>query len=451
MKYQTGIAPQTCPIKKERKNILKKKLLSLALALVMSLGLAVPAFAADSSKAGAPTISVTFPDGYEADSSTDPYQIREVNAMALRNTSTNEIIRTLITRAGEPSGFTIPSVKLPLGATISVSGLRNDWSAGQADVVTVTAYSDPDGDGVYDQWIYSFKDDPPVVPLAEESVAYGPEENGNYSYEAYLTKDNVLSMDVNTLPASVSVTTDYLNEVFGPNTLLVVSLHVWTAIVVDPLTALSTGTTETAAYLLTGEEAPAAPVTSGAPDVPIPTQAPDFVPPVTAPEFTDVPAGKWYAAPVAWAVENNITNGATTTTFAPTDSCTQEQILTFLYRAQRNTSDTPAPASAEDMAAAVSWAREQGMIDDSFNGKELCTRATAVSYIWQALGSPDAAASSFSDVSAGASYASAVNWAVEIGVTEGTGNGAFSPSNTCDRATIVTFLQRAYVPSARLK
>lgn len=428
---------------------MQKKLLSLALALMMCLGLAVPAFAANSSKAGAPTISVTFPDGYEAESSTDPYQVRTASAMKITAPEVDGAgAAYLIGRADDPSDYTIPTVKLPLGATITVSGLRNNWSVGQADVVTVTAYSDPDGDGVYEQWIYSFRDDPPVYSFEEQVVIFGEEDVGKYNHEAYLTQDNVLGIDVNTLPASVSVTTDYLNEVFGPNTLLLVGLNVWTAIAVDPLTAFATDTTEIVAYLLTGEEAPAA---SGAPDVPIPTQAPDFVPPASAPEFTDVSADKWYAAPVAWAVENNITNGATTTTFAPTDPCTQEQILTFLYRAQRNTGDAPAAASAEDMAAAVSWAREQGMIDDSFNGKELCTRSTAVSYIWQALGSPDAAASSFSDVSADASYASAVNWAVEIGVTEGTGNGAFSPSNTCDRATIVTFLQRAYVPSARLK
>ena len=70
----------------------------------------------------------------------------------------------------------------------------------------------------------------------------------------------------------------------------------------------------------------------------------------------------------------------------------------------------------------------------------------------QALGRENAAASGFTDVPAGAGYATAVDWAVSNGITNGT-NAAqteFSPGKVCDRGTIVTFLHRAYVPSARL-
>ena len=50
--------------------------------------------------------------------------------------------------------------------------------------------------------------------------------------------------------------------------------------------------------------------------------------------FTDVPAGAFYAAPVAWAVENGITNGTSTATFSPDAPCTRAEIVTFLYRAK---------------------------------------------------------------------------------------------------------------------
>ena len=50
---------------------------------------------------------------------------------------------------------------------------------------------------------------------------------------------------------------------------------------------------------------------------------------------------------------------------------------------------------------------------------------------------------SFSDVPASAAYAQAVTWAVENGITSGTGNRQFSPNNTCTRGEIVTFLYRA--------
>ena len=48
--------------------------------------------------------------------------------------------------------------------------------------------------------------------------------------------------------------------------------------------------------------------------------------------FTDVPAGKWYADAVAWAVEEDITKGITATTFCPDDPCNRGQVVTFLYR-----------------------------------------------------------------------------------------------------------------------
>lgn len=179
------------------------------------------------------------------------------------------------------------------------------------------------------------------------------------------------------------------------------------------------------------------------PDVPIPTMPPDFRPD-GLPEFADVAPTAYYAAPVTWAVGNSITAGTSATTFSPASPCTQQQILTFLYRAQRNITGTPAPASSEDLTNALNWAKEKGMINDSFDPNAVCTRATAVSYIWQAMDKPEAAASSFNDVSDSASYAAAVSWAVENSVTSGTGNGNFSPDKACDRGTIMTFLYRAF-------
>ena len=49
--------------------------------------------------------------------------------------------------------------------------------------------------------------------------------------------------------------------------------------------------------------------------------------------FLDVPVGAFYAAPVAWAVENNITSGATADSFDPNGQCLRAQVVTFLYRA----------------------------------------------------------------------------------------------------------------------
>ena len=48
--------------------------------------------------------------------------------------------------------------------------------------------------------------------------------------------------------------------------------------------------------------------------------------------FTDVPANLYFYDAVLWAVENGITTGVSATEFAPNDTCTRGQIVTFLYR-----------------------------------------------------------------------------------------------------------------------
>ena len=74
-----------------------------------------------------------------------------------------------------------------------------------------------------------------------------------------------------------------------------------------------------------------------------------------------------------------------------------------------------------------------------------CTRSMAMTFMWKAAGSPEVKTEkSFTDVAADAEYIQAVAWAVEKGVTAGTGDGTtFSPDASCTRGQIVTFLHRA--------
>lgn len=48
--------------------------------------------------------------------------------------------------------------------------------------------------------------------------------------------------------------------------------------------------------------------------------------------FVDVPAGQWYTDAVNWAAANQIVKGTSSTTFAPNDSITREQMAAILYR-----------------------------------------------------------------------------------------------------------------------
>ena len=164
--------------------------------------------------------------------------------------------------------------------------------------------------------------------------------------------------------------------------------------------------------------------------------------------FTDVTADDYFFDAVAWAVEKQVTNGTGDgTTFSPGVTCTHGEIITFLWRAAGKP-----PAGAQDAVTvaswaqdAVNWAYEQDIIGADFQTSAPCTRADTVIYMWKAAGSPSAPPSSFSDVTADMPCAKAVDWALDKGVTTGSGDGTtFSPDVTCDRSQIVTFLYRAY-------
>ena len=166
--------------------------------------------------------------------------------------------------------------------------------------------------------------------------------------------------------------------------------------------------------------------------------------------FTDVADDAYYANPVKWAVEKNITQGTSATTFSPDLTCTRAQILTFLWRAVGSpASETANPftdVTKDDyFYNAAIWAYEKGMVEGTeFEGNTPCTRASTVTYLWKNDGAPISEDfASFTDVSDDADYAEAVSWAVENNVTSGVSDTEFAPDTICSRGQIVTFLSRA--------
>ena len=170
-------------------------------------------------------------------------------------------------------------------------------------------------------------------------------------------------------------------------------------------------------------------------------------------KFSDVSTSAYYYDAVKWAVENGVTDGVSATLFAPYESCTRAQIVTFLWRAAGSpepkamSSFTDVPASAY-YAKAVAWAVENGitngMTETTFAPDATCTRGQSVTFLYRALKGTASGSTNFTDVASDVFYADAVNWAVASDVTNGTSNTTFSPNADCTRAEIVTFLYRAY-------
>ena len=173
----------------------------------------------------------------------------------------------------------------------------------------------------------------------------------------------------------------------------------------------------------------------------------------TAISFRDVKQGDYFYDAVQWAVEKGITEGTSANTFSPNASCTRAQMVTFLWRA----AGSPAPKSTtnpfRDVRStdyyydAVLWAVENGITSgtgaDTFAPNATVTRGQTVTFLYRAAGSPAVSGGSFSDVAADAYYANAVAWASQHNITSGVGNGNFAPNADCTRAQIVTLLYRA--------
>ena len=170
--------------------------------------------------------------------------------------------------------------------------------------------------------------------------------------------------------------------------------------------------------------------------------------------FTDVPDTAYYAEAVNWAVAKKITEGVGNKLFGSNDPCTRAQIVTFLWRAAGSPgpktmsgfSDVPADSY---YAKAVAWAVENGITggtgDGKFSPDATCTRAQAVTFLYRASGAPAVSGNAaFSDVATNAYYEAAVKWAEKNGITGGIGGGLFGSDNNCTRAQIVTFLYRSY-------
>ncbi len=168
--------------------------------------------------------------------------------------------------------------------------------------------------------------------------------------------------------------------------------------------------------------------------------------------FTDVAESAYYYDAVQWAVSNGITNGTTPTTFSPDMTCTRAQAVTFLWNAAGKPQverENPFTDVDENnwYYEAVLWAVENGITNGTtattFSPNADCTRSQIVTFLWNAEKKPVVNyLMTFEDVASGTWYTEAVRWTVSEGITSGTTATTFSPIANCTRGQIVTFLYR---------
>lgn len=173
--------------------------------------------------------------------------------------------------------------------------------------------------------------------------------------------------------------------------------------------------------------------------------------------FYDVRSTAYYYSAVMWAYyyTPQITSGTEENYFSPTEHCTRSQVVTFLWRAAGCPEPTSTAMPFKDVKRgeyyykAVLWALETGITEGvdktHFAPLDEVTRGQFVTFLWRYFGSPSPTnmSNGFKDVYSRDYYYKAVLWASENGITNGTGNGKFSPENTCERCEVVSFMYRA--------
>ena len=156
-------------------------------------------------------------------------------------------------------------------------------------------------------------------------------------------------------------------------------------------------------------------------------------------DFADT-RNHWAKDAIDFVSARGLVNGMNDSIYAPNASTTRAQLWTILAR--QNDADLNGGNTWYEKAQL--WSKDKG-VSDGANPNGTIDRAQMVTMLWRAMGQSAAgSAANFTDVPADSYYAQAMAWAVENGITTGTGNGKFSPDNTCTRAQIAVFLYRNY-------
>lgn len=177
----------------------------------------------------------------------------------------------------------------------------------------------------------------------------------------------------------------------------------------------------------------------------------------TTHSFTDVKDSDWFAPYVAYAVEEGIMSGVSTTEFAPNTNTSRAMIATIMAKiagedtsASVNTfTDVP---DGQWYTQGIAWCGENGIISgysaDTFGTNDDITREQLVTILYGFAGYLDAdrtitsvtALDSFDDADAVSDYAkTAMTWAVERGFVAGSDN-KINPKDSASRAQVATIL-----------
>ena len=170
-------------------------------------------------------------------------------------------------------------------------------------------------------------------------------------------------------------------------------------------------------------------------------------------KFTDVSESAWYHEAVDYVIEKGLMVGTSETKFSPESSTTRGQIVTVLWRL----AGSPEPyrlsgftdvASDKYYAKAIAWASENGIVtgytSTKFGPEDYVTREQLAAILWRLAGkNPGPETRIFTDSDKISPYAvTAVNWCVNNGILQGKDSGNLDPMGFATRAHVAAMLMR---------
>ena len=170
--------------------------------------------------------------------------------------------------------------------------------------------------------------------------------------------------------------------------------------------------------------------------------------------FTDVPANHWAVAAIQYVYDNGLMTGVSATEFAPEATTTRAMIVSILARLEGVTSAEAAgftDVSDEWYATAVNWAANVGVVngyeDNTFRPNQPITREQLAAILMNYAAYKGEDVSARADLSNYTDQPSAwatetMQWAVAEGLISGVTNTQLQPQGNATRAQVAAILQR---------
>ena len=177
--------------------------------------------------------------------------------------------------------------------------------------------------------------------------------------------------------------------------------------------------------------------------------------------FADVPAGVWFYDAVCFVSENGLMNGYGNGLFGPNDKLSRAQLAQILYSKEGRPAATDGNTFHDVSAGAwyanaVNWAAANGIVSGYGQGRfgpnDNITREQLAVMLWRYAGSPKATTDqlNFNDAASISGYAlDAMRWAVENGILNGYGGGKLGPQGQATRAQAAQMLKNFMKRSAQ--